>query len=353
MKNQSARTPVMSGSDSVFLVAQLTEATNSDLPPHESLQAIAKELPEGKPKIVLSAIAERLGAGQAMTEVLADPSLRLANDVRGLLVAAFRSGDPRSVLADVRDFLLESTQRRIRYWQTMAYPCVLFALSIAFLMFTVLFLVPNTTAPLVEDFGFGVELPAATRFLLWTADTGVWIVLGCVVLVVFSALVANAVYGRRWLHRLRRVVPFVGPAIRYDAQTRLLGVLAMLLRHEVPLGEALKLTAETSADQSFNYSYKTAASRVDKGQTLSEAVVDTDCFPIQAMRLIEWGESRSQLTPSLRTASDLCSQYARLYSHWLRVAVPAATFLIVVWIANLMMASTFVPLINLINSLSG
>ncbi len=349
-KNQK-RTIVLSASDSALVVAQLAEATHSDLPLSQSLQVIAEEFPRGKPKRVLAAMVERLVAGRTMTEILADPSMGLSNEVRALLAAAFRSTEPRTVLADVREFLLETAQRRLRFWQTMAYPCVLFVFAAAFLMFTVFYVVPGISVSMVED--FGIELPAATKFLMWFADWGIWILLGGVVVALVVVATVAAAGGRRWLHRLRRVVPFVGPTMRYDAQTGVLRVLAMLLRHQVPLGEALRLTAETSRDQSLRYSCNIAARRVDAGKPLSKAMEDTNCFPGQIMRMIEWGESRSQLKESLRTASDLCSQYAQLYSQWLRVAVPAATFLFVVWIANVMMASTFAPLISLINALSG
>ncbi len=80
--------------------------------------------------------------------------------------------------------------------------------------------------------------------------------------------------------------------------------LAFLTRSGVPILSAVRSTAAESRNRALRGALERAASRVENGEALSQALAAQRCFPTVVLRLIEVGETSGDLDQVLRRAAE-------------------------------------------------
>ena len=218
----------------------------------------------------MQTIADEMDKGKSLEVALRESSRSLPNHVAGL-VAAARTGALGSALTELVEHqrLARTTKRRI--WDGFAYPIVV-GIMAGILILVLLFWSSNAFGRLFDE--FGIQLPLITKLLFWWRDVGVWIV-GIAAIVLFLVAIAyRKVRGEASWLRLVNTFPLFGPLGHWLGLSEWSRLLAVLLKHHVPLPEVLRLSADGIRRGNLQEFSLTLADGTDRGQILSDLLRD-------------------------------------------------------------------------------
>ncbi|MFI4883202.1 MAG: type II secretion system F family protein [Phycisphaerales bacterium JB064] len=152
---------------------------------------------------------------------------------------------------------------------------------------------------------------------------------------------------RGWPGPVRQFVPH---ALRGMALARLAGELQSMTRLGVPLTEALRAAARTfngPVSLSLRSNLERAASRVEAGERLSQALDDPHWFADDMRRLIEAGETAGELPDLLERLADRLERKAKRLTDRLAGLIEPAAIIMLATMIGVVVLSAVLPLLKL------
>jgi type II secretory pathway component PulF len=274
-----------------------------------------------------------------------------------MVSAAARTGQ----LGPALDELLQHQRsvRRVfwRIWLALAYP-----VTIGILNFMVIFLLLYYVVPVFKQMfmEFELQLPLATRAILHLSDTAIWLVSGfgqgavAMFLLVFVSLLFLAVSGRGGTLVQRHVIesiPLVGVLWQWSGAAGFLYLLGALLDKNVPLAEALQLTADGTSKSDLRQAGRWLSAETARGMSLAELVERSGCLPASTVPLLRWGERTNSLPEAARMLSEMFVERTQMRSDWLRTVSPPFVYILVAISTVAVLVAVYMPLIVLIQGL--
>jgi len=130
-------------------------------------------------------------------------------------------------------------------------------------------------------------------------------------------------------------------------------LLASFLDFRVPLAESLTLTSEVLGDRNVARACEQVSRQAHMGQPLTACLSESIHFDRSLASLVEWGEAHHALPETLRLASQVFEDRIEQYGAILRRLIPPATMVIVATLVLFAVMGLFLPLVKLIEGLSG
>jgi type II secretory pathway component PulF len=327
-------------------VARLAEA---ELPLAPGLRALAAELGHGRVARAMGRIAAALDAGATIENALDAEGTRFPPHIRGLIRAGARSGRLGEVLEDFVDLERYRIELRRRIRLILAYPALLVAITAALCVLLGVCVVSPFKA-IFED--FGTALPIMTEFVLSVFGPALWYILGGLLLFFVSLYALWVLPGPVWAKQICNMVPVVGPLRRWGRLVRFSRLVAILLREEISLPAALRMTATAMYDADLALGCRRAASDVEAGRPLSESFAVQWQFPNSMIPMIAWGERNGTLAEAFRTVGEMFEGRAQVQTGVLNVLIlPFMLFLVAFFVAFIVIA-LFLPLISTMQNLT-
>jgi type II secretory pathway component PulF len=330
-----------------FFNQQLAAMLRDGIPLEGALRRLCQEMRRGNLRDELSALEADLAKGTPMADALAPR--QLPELYKRMILVGVKSGDLPGALTMLADYFQRQNNVWTRLKSMMTYPLIvmfvafLVSLALAFLWTCVIG--PNMTGVFG---GMGMEMPAATVFALSTLQA-IWVfpvVLG-ILFVLAAAIVFLPGLRGKFLWRL--------PAFKEATVARIGAALTLLLKNGVSLPDALGLVEQLESST-------TAAADLRRWQKLlaagtvkfSEVAAGNRMIP----PLFVWvvASAGEDLTAGFSRAAEIYHSRAlyrtevALYS-----VLPIASLFLgaVVLSQAFLVISMFLPLIKMINCLSG
>lgn len=338
--------PRLSADEAASLVAHVAQLSAAGLPLAAGLRAAAEELP-ARPAAALRDVAQSVEAGQPLDAALAALQDRVPAHFSRLMSAGLRSGQLAQVLEGYMQHQQHAALHR-QAWLALTYPTILIVTVVGIALFYSL-VVASGLADVYRD--FGTELPEQTQLLLSVSGLRwpVWLAIGlCLVLPI---LLDWLVLQGRVRQTLVALLPILGPLGRWLSMASLCRLLALLIEQQVPLPEALRLSADVVRDPLVRRDVHRVSQRVSAGQSMAEAAQGTWLPPTFAA-LAGWGESPPLLRESLVAAAELFESQAGSELKLLRAVAPALAFITVLLVVGFLISSTMMPLVKIIETLT-
>ncbi len=361
----------LSADEAAELAARVAELTKAGLPLGAGLRAMTGELSGRRLRHVLRTLADRLDAGMDLAEAVGpekgtgtfcrngpegashkrclSPFPGLPPHIRGLMLAGLRSGQLAEVLEEYVDLQQSQADLRRRVAMRLAYPVLLLT------MLTLLMIFMNTwiIGMFVKMFdGFGTTLPNITLFFIhsrWPTTWGLIFLLAAVVLVPVLLAVAPKA---RWLWPVLHGVPLIGPLLRWSHLAQFSRLMSLLLEQQVPLPDALRLTADGLRDSDLAYGCRGVADDVDRGEVLYESMAGRPQFPPSLIPIIEWGQRAPALADSFRAATEMFEGRLQSQGSVLEAILLPIMLMFILCFVGAFVLAMFLPFISFISLLS-
>jgi type IV pilus assembly protein PilC len=248
--------------------------------------------------------------------------------------------------------LLTETKRIIV--EALAYPATVCVFAAGIVTLLMVFVVPMFEEMFVD---FDARLPGATLLLI-----GISRAFPTLVAVAGIILAGGLVFwfacraspgGRRLRERIAMSVPLVGSVIRASLISRFARSLALTVSSGVPLPESLRLAGGATGSATLDDESELLASRVEQGLPPTTADGKVKLIPQMFGFVVQIAIGRNSLPEAmfqLARAYDLRAAHSQ--SMLRGYLVPLAIVFVGV-VVGFCIASLFLPLVSLINSVSG
>jgi type II secretory pathway component PulF len=340
--------PIDASVEQEALQSHLENVIRQSKPIVPALRAFADELPAGNQREQLLGVCRILESGDA--RIAAAALTELPEYWIPLLSAAASSSDPARVL---HEFLAESrrSDELRRQWRvTLAYPTAILILAAAVLV-ALSFLIVPMFKEMFED--FGLALPNITAVLVKFSGmvTVNWpFMLIALAIVTLAALNARRVLPASWREGGANL--FGSVFGRSTAIARFARFTADLLEAGLPVPDALRIAGFTSRRPPLRRAGWQLANEIEAGRGGSRQAFE---HPLTATVLYALQADISPAT-RVRLLKELSSAYAdraaRWWS-WTRGVLEPLAILLIGGVVLTVVLALFLPLIDLINNLSG
>ena len=341
----------LSPAEAEELLRRIADLTRSRLSLPSGLQAAAEDCPHPRLAAALKVVAADLASGQPPEAVLSSARLRLPSSLAALTAAAARSGNCGLVLGELLDLKEKLSDSRGEVRAALAYPLLMLAATAATGL-----LVLNTVVPTFGQFftEFELPLPESTQGLLWLSASGQWLLLGW--LGVFALLAVATRYCLPWSLwcRIRSAIPVVGPIFLWSAAAEFARLVSLLVEHGLPLPQAVRLAADSSADGEIAVAARRVALVLENGTAPSAAFEqEAQTFPLTFVPYARLGERTGEMSQSLSALSEMLVERVRARASLIRSLAPPLIFLSIAILGIALPMALFTPMLALIQGLSG
>ena len=304
-----------------------------------------RESATGRTRGMLAHIAESLRGGDSLADAMIQHTAWFDETECAMARAGQLSGELATVLRSMASRLERAGELGGKLAGALTYPAVVAAVGVGVLVFLSTQTLPDLLA--ILD-GAGIDPPWLTRVVIAVGGglATLWpILLGVIVLALIAGL-----FGARWL-RSRGVAPpawtgrLIPGLVRRVAVARAMLTLADLLRAGVPLVDALKATARTQ--RLLGSRLDAAASSIEGGTPLADALPDRRWFDAELIRLIEVAERAGELDAMLTRIGGRYERRASRLIDRLATLIEPAVILVLAALIGLVAMAAVLPLTKL------
>jgi type II secretory pathway component PulF len=343
----------LAADDFIFFNEQLAAMASAGLSLDEGLRELARDVESPRLRRVLESIAGELQRGTPLEEAIAKREADLPVLYSRVVRAGIRTGQLPGTLLNLSQHLRSMRETNRMIAEALTYPLTVLSLTVAIVSAVMLYVVPMFKGVF---FDFSVKLPRATLFLLSLSDAfrGILLVIGLVVafiLLVWFALRFSPT-GRRVREHLFMALPIVGAITRASLTARFARSLSLTTSSGLPLPEALRLSAGATGSTTLDQDADAMAAHIEQGHSPADLTSKLTLIPPMFAYVVEVATGRGNLPESLAqlaNAYDLrASRYRSVLKSWL---VPAS-ILLIGGVVGLCILAMFLPLIQMIQSIS-
>ncbi|NCT55360.1 type II secretion system F family protein [bacterium] len=295
----------VSDTDKVNFTQSLASMTKAGLPLASALEILTDQSKNPKMREVVQTALTDVEAGMPLSQSLAKyPDVFQEN-----IVSLIQAGEASGKIAEVLERLSYTLEKRREFTAkvkgAMIYPVIIMIAMSAVFLVIVVFVIPK----LVDMYSsFGVELPWATKAMIWFSNfikTKWYLVL---------AIIAGSVYGFKTYakttsgaHNLGRMtlkIPVFGSIMIKRDLTEFTRSLSLLVSSGVAIIDALSISRDSVGNILFKEDISRFVDAVKSGGSLSDAIKKSSNFPPIVSKLIRVGEETGTTDDSLTNISN-------------------------------------------------
>jgi type IV pilus assembly protein PilC len=205
--------------------------------------------------------------------------------------------------------------------------------------------------------GLGAQLPLPTRVVIALSNYVVaygWIgllALGGLFYAFKSYYATNN--GRHVIDRIFLKMPILGDILRKVAVARFCRTLSTLLASGVPILDGLDITARTAGNAIIEDAIQTTRSGIERGETVSGPLRDTNVFPSMVIQMINVGETTGALDAMLSKIADFYEEEVdAAVAGLLTLMEPVMIAFLGVVVGGIVVAM-YMPIFDMISKLTG
>ena len=332
---------------------QLATMLSAGLPIVQALAILEKQAENKKFKAILKEIRSDVEGGSPLSDALAKHAVFNRLYIN-LVRAGEASGTLDSILDRLATFLEKDLELRGKIKSAMTYPVIVLVFAILVTYFLLTGIVPQFAEILTD---LGSELPLLTRFLIAVSDflraNTLYLFVGFIVLFFVYRYVYRTERGRRVIDRLKLKMPVFGVLNKKSALARFARTLGLLLSSGVNIVEAVDITKGTAGNAVIEDILEETKSTIQVGEPLHSTLMRyPEIFPPMVASMVAIGEETGALDAMLQKVADFYEREVDETVSSLTAAIEPIMIIFLGAIVGLIVAGMFLPLFQIINTLS-
>ncbi|WP_435100610.1 type II secretion system F family protein [Arhodomonas sp. AD133] len=292
--------------DIAILMRQLATMLESGVPVVQAFDIIGRGHENPLMQQMVLGIKDDIESGTPLSEALGKHPAHFDELVCNLIAAGEQAGVLDTLLDKIATYKekTESIKKKIR--KALFYPAAVLTVAVIVTAILLMFVVPQFES-LFQ--GFGADLPAFTRFVLYLSELmrAYWFVVLLGTALSIVAFIQARKRSRRFAHGLDRFalkIPVIGPILRKAAIARFARTLSTMFAAGVPLVDALNSVSGATGNSVYGNGVRRMAEEVAEGQQLQWSVDRTKLFPHMVVQMIAIGEEAGSLDAMLAKVAD-------------------------------------------------
>jgi type IV pilus assembly protein PilC len=333
---------------------QFSVMIDAGLPLVQCLDILGKQEPNKHFATVILKVREDVEAGAALADAMKKHPKTFDALYANMIAAGEAGGILDTILKRLAVYIEKNVKLKGEVKSAMIYPVAVIVIA-TLVVGAILWKVIPTFATLFA--GLGAELPLPTRVVIWMSNGVVkwgWLI------VVAAAVVGYLVKryyatedGRRVIDGGLLKTPILGGILRKVAVARFCRTLSTLLASGVPILDGLDITARTSGNSIVEDAILKTRKGIERGETVSGPLRDTNVFPSMVVQMINVGETTGALDAMLSKIADFYEEEVdTAVAGLLTLLEPVMIAFLGVVVGGIVIAM-YLPIFDLISKLTG
>ena len=315
---------------------------------------ISADSAQGSLKKILSGVLKSTTAGHSLSESFA----LYPKFFSGLFISATQAGESSGTLEENLENVAKQLEKEkelvAKIKGAMLYPIVVLVAAFILGLGVAFFILPKIT-PLFE--GMRMELPAATRGLIWFSNLiqnhGIYLIIGIVVVIVVIAWLVRQKFSHPFTHWLFLHLPVIKKISKNTNLARFCLTLGTLLKSGLNIDEAMQITQTTVGNYYYVRALTAINSRVRKGTKLSKNLEQyKDLFPVMVSRMIKVGEESGGLEETLLYLANFYEVEVETSTKSLSTIIEPILLIVIGLIVGFLALSIITPIYNITGNVS-
>jgi type IV pilus assembly protein PilC len=296
-------------SDLVMFTRQLATMIDAGLAMVQSLQALAEQTENKVTRDIIKDITTRVEGGDSFSDALQKHPKVFNRLYFSMVSAGEKGGLLAEILARLATYLENTARLRKKVKSAMMYPTVVTIVAIGITIFLLVKVVP-----VFGDIfsSLGGHLPTPTMYLIKISNLlqhyFFYFILGG------GAIVGGWLYyiktpaGRAFWDAKRIKLPIFGAIAHKICLARFARTLASLIRAGVPILDVLAIVQNTVGNVVMENAVKAAATDIERGEGISNALAKHPVFPTMIIRMMTAGEQTGKIDAMLERVADFLDE---------------------------------------------
>ena len=333
---------------------QLSVMIDAGLPLVQCLDILGKQEPHKGFSGVILKTREDVESGAALADAMKKHPKTFDNLYSNMIAAGEAGGILDTILERLATYIEKSVKLKGEVKSAMIYPVAVIVIA-AIVVGAILWKVIPTFAQLFA--GLGAQLPLPTRVVI-AASNGI-VAYGWIVIVAISA----AGYGlkkyyatgngRHLIDRILLRTPVLGDILTKVAVARFSRTLSTLLASGVPILDGLDISARTSGNAIVEDAILVTRSGIERGETISGPLRETNVFPSMVVQMINVGETTGALDAMLSKIADFHEEEVDTAVTGLLTLMEPVMIAFLGMIVGGIVIAMYLPIFDLISKLTG
>jgi type IV pilus assembly protein PilC len=333
---------------------QFSVMIDAGLPLVQCLDILGKQEPHKGFSGVILKTREDVESGAALADAMKKHPKTFDALYSNMIAAGEAGGILDTILKRLATYIEKSVKLKGEVKSAMIYPVAVIVIA-AVVVGAILWKVIPTFAQLFA--GLGAQLPLPTRIVI-AASNGI-VAYGWIVLVAIGAMGygLKSYYatnnGRHVIDRIMLKMPVLGDILKKVAVARFCRTLSTLLASGVPILDGLDITARTSGNAIIEDAILVTRSGIERGETVSGPLRETNVFPSMVVQMINVGETTGALDAMLSKIADFYEEEVdAAVAGLLTLMEPIMIAFLGVVVGGIVIAM-YMPIFDLISKLTG
>jgi type IV pilus assembly protein PilC len=284
---------------------QFSVMIDAGLPLVQCLEILGKQEPHKGFSTVILKVREDVEAGAALADAMKKHPKTFDALFSNMIAAGEAGGILDTILKRLAVYIEKAVKLKGEVKSAMIYPVAVIVIA-TLVVGAILWKVIPTFAALFA--GLGAQLPMPTRVVIALSEGLVaygWILLIALGLAGWGLKTYYGTPGgRKVIDRLLLKTPILGSILRKVAVARFCRTLSTLLASGVPILDGLDITAKTAGNAIIEEAIQTTRSSIERGETISGPLRNTNVFPSMVVQMINVGETTGALDAMLSKIAD-------------------------------------------------
>ena len=333
---------------------QFSVMIDAGLPLVQCLEILGRQEPNKHFAAAILKVREDVEAGAALADAMKRHPKTFDALYSNMIAAGEAGGILDTILKRLAVYIEKAVKLKGEVKSAMIYPVAVIVIAVL-VVGAILWKVIPTFASLFS--GLGAQLPLPTRVVIALSDGIVaygWIVLVVIGLIGWGIKTYYATEGgRRMIDRLLLKTPILGGILRKVAVARFCRTLSTLLASGVPILDGLDITARTAGNAIIEDAIQTTRSGIERGETVSGPLRETNVFPSMVVQMINVGETTGALDAMLSKIADFYEEEVdTAVAGLLTLMEPVMIAFLGVVVGGIVIAM-YMPIFDLISKLTG
>jgi type IV pilus assembly protein PilC len=333
---------------------QFSVMIDAGLPLVQCLEILGKQEPNKHFAAAILKVREDVEAGAALADAMKRHPKTFDALYSNMIAAGEAGGILDTILKRLAVYIEKAVKLKGEVKSAMIYPVAVIIIA-TLVVGAILWKVIPTFASLFE--GLGAQLPLPTRVVISMSNGLVaygWILIAVIGLIGYGI---KSYYGteggRRTIDRLLLKTPILGGILRKVAVARFCRTLSTLLASGVPILDGLDITARTAGNAIIEDAIQTTRSGIERGETISGPLKETNVFPSMVVQMINVGETTGALDAMLSKIADFYEEEVdTAVAGLLTLMEPVMIAFLGVIVGGIVIAM-YMPIFDLISKLTG
>ena len=320
-----------------------------------SMDVLSEQTANPRLKRILIDLRKEVEAGQMLSKAMAKYPKVFDNLFIGLIRAGEVGGVLEETLQRLSTFMEKDVEMKRKVKSAMTYPMIVIVVAVGIIVGLCTFIVPKFMDLFVS---LGIkDFPALTLGLMAFSDFLLHKSYACVLIFFAIKFGYNAFnktkFGNHVCDRVKLKLPVFGKLIQKVMLSRFSRTLGTLLVSGVPILQALETVAGTVSNVIMSDAIMEARARIREGDRIGDPLVKSKLFPPMVIHMISIGEESGALDAMLAKIADFYEDEVDAQLASLAAAIEPILIVFLGVAVLLIVLGMFMPMISVINSLSG